>query len=109
MSGNSWPWPVARPIASARSAWALAFVEAVEVELGARQMHRGVQTPRELVVAEGVDERGCLGAGGLGLPGWRPTNAAARAYAATAVAVSTGSPSRRAASAARTPQDAIPV
>jgi hypothetical protein len=43
------------------------LVEAVEAELSARQMYRGVQTPRELVVGEGVDEGGCLGAGGLGL------------------------------------------
>ncbi len=68
MSGKSWPWPVARPTASARSAWARS-VEAVAVELAARQMHRGVQTARELIVAQGVDEGRSLRAGGLGLLG----------------------------------------
>ena len=50
MSGNRSPWPVARPIASARSACAPGRLEAIEVHLGGREVHERVQAPGELLV-----------------------------------------------------------
>ena len=62
MSGKRSPFPVARPIRSARSACGPAAVKLVEVELGRREMRKRVEPSAELVVRETVDERGGFGA-----------------------------------------------
>ena len=92
MPGNSCPWPVARPTASARSAWARGLDKPVEVDLRCRRdrpRRQGGVRDRRLAIASTSGAT----SDHTSSPRWgSPPHASARVSVARAAAISAWSP-----------------